>query len=74
MSARLSDHRLAAEQVLHVGSSMAADIVPARRLGMKVALFAGDKASLQATKDQLKQLATRPDVLLTSPEQIEEVV
>jgi FMN phosphatase YigB (HAD superfamily) len=74
MLARLNDQGLAAAEVLHVGSSMAADVIPARRFGMKVALFAGDKASLHATPGQLKQAATRPDVLLTSPEQIEEVI
>jgi FMN phosphatase YigB (HAD superfamily) len=71
---RFREQGVAASEVLHVGSSIAGDVVPARRLGMKVALFAGDKASLHATPDQLKQPATRPDVLLTSPEQIAEVV
>jgi FMN phosphatase YigB (HAD superfamily) len=71
---QLREQGLKPDEVLHVGSSIAGDVVPARRLGMKVALFAGDKASLQATPDQLKQSGTRPDVLLTSPEQIAEVV
>ena len=38
------------------------------------ALFAGDKASLQATPEQLKDAASRPDVLLTELSQIAEVV
>lgn len=71
---RFREEGVAPHEVLHVGSSLAGDLIPARRLGMKVALFAGDKASLQATPDQLKQPATRPDVLLTSPEQVVEVV
>jgi len=33
-------------EVLHVGSRLTQDIVPARRLGLKTALFAGDKVSL----------------------------
>jgi FMN phosphatase YigB (HAD superfamily) len=61
-------------QVLHVGSRIDKDIAPARRLGMRTALYAGDKESLQATPKQLKDLATRPDVLLTELEQIREVV
>jgi FMN phosphatase YigB (HAD superfamily) len=61
-------------QVLHVGSRVAHDVVPARRLGMRTALFAGDKAALQATPDQLKEPASRPDVLLTELIQIAEVV
>jgi FMN phosphatase YigB (HAD superfamily) len=62
------------DAVLHVGSRIAHDVVPARRLGMRTALFAGDKASLQATPEQLKDPASRPDVLLTELGQITEVV
>jgi putative hydrolase of the HAD superfamily len=60
--------------VLHIGSRAALDIAPARRLGMKTALFAGDKASLQASREQMKETATRPDVLLTELCQIADVV
>ena len=41
---------------------------------MLTALFAGDKTSLQATPEQLKEASSRPDVLLTELEQITEVV
>jgi FMN phosphatase YigB (HAD superfamily) len=61
-------------EVLHVGSRVALDVVPARRLGMRTALFAGDRASLQATAEQMKDPASRPDVLLTELCQIGEVV
>jgi FMN phosphatase YigB (HAD superfamily) len=61
-------------EVLHVGSRILTDLEPARRLGMKTALFAGDKASLQATAEQVKDPKTRPDVLLTELAQIAEVV
>jgi hypothetical protein len=81
-SERLFRHSLAAltekgvkpAEVLHVGSRVALDLAPARRLGMKTALFAGDRASLQATPEQLKESANRPDVLLTELSQISEVV
>ena len=66
--------RLPPEEVLHVGSRIAQDVIPARRLGMKTALFAGDRASLQATPEQLREAASRPDVLLTELSQIAEVV
>ena len=46
----------------------------ARRLGMRTALFAGDRTSLQATAEQLKEPANRPDVLLTELSQIADVV
>ena len=70
----LNEKGIGPAEVLHVGSRMTADLVPARRLGMRTALFAGDKASLQATPEQLKDPTVRPDVLLTEPAQIAEVV
>jgi FMN phosphatase YigB (HAD superfamily) len=65
---------IAAGEVLHVGSSLSRDIGPAKKLGMKTALFAGDKASLQAKNDQMQDPALRPDVLLTELPQIAEVI
>jgi FMN phosphatase YigB (HAD superfamily) len=62
------------EEVLHVGSNLTRDIGPAKKVGMKTALFAGDKASLQATSDQLNDDHFRPDVLLTELPQIAEVI
>jgi hypothetical protein len=61
-------------EVIHVGSRIGQDIAIARRHGMRTALFAGDKASLQATPKQLKDGASRPDVLLTELSQIADVV
>jgi FMN phosphatase YigB (HAD superfamily) len=70
----LAGRDITPDQVLHVGSRVALDLVPAKRLGMKTALFAGDRASLQATADQFKEPAGRPDVLLTKLSQIADVV
>jgi FMN phosphatase YigB (HAD superfamily) len=70
----LSARDITPDQVLHVGSRVALDLVPAKRLGMKTALFAGDRASLQATAEQFKEPASRPDVLLTKLSQIADVV
>ncbi len=64
----------APEEVLHVGSRVTQDVMPARRAGMRTALYAGDKTSLQATAEQLRDPAGRPDVLLTDLAQIAEVV
>lgn len=61
-------------QVLHVGSDIERDIVPARKLGMRTALYAGDRESLRVTADQLKEPATRPDVLLTKLKQLSEII
>lgn len=68
-----SQQGIAAHQVLHVGSRVAQDIAPAKKLGMRTALFAGDKESLQATAEQLKDPATRPDLLLTELSQLADV-
>lgn len=61
-------------QVLHIGARVAQDIAPAKRLGLRTALYAGDKEALQATPEQLKDPAQRPDVLLTDLAQIKDVV
>jgi hypothetical protein len=61
-------------ETLHVGSSLARDIAPAKKLGFRTALFAGDKASLAADPDRLKDPATRPDVMLTDLAQIADVL
>jgi hypothetical protein len=81
-SERLFRHALGAfkakgfepEQVLCVGSRVALDVMPAKRMGFKTALYAGDRASLAATPEQLKEPASRPDVLLTELAQIADVV
>ncbi len=61
-------------EILHVGSSVTRDISPAKKAGFRTALFAGDRNSLAATPEQLKDPATRPDVLLTELPQILEVL
>jgi FMN phosphatase YigB (HAD superfamily) len=61
------------KQVLHIGSRLAEDVVPARKLGMRTGLFAGDKESLGGTPKQLNEPASRPDILLTKLTQLVEV-
>jgi FMN phosphatase YigB (HAD superfamily) len=70
----LTEQGITPEQVLHIGNSVPRDMIPARRLGFRTALFAGDKGSLQATAEQLKDTAGRPDVLLTDLNQLAEVI
>ena len=65
---------ITAEQVLHIGTRMDQDVIPARKLGMRTGLFAGDKNSLVATAEQLKDRTCRPDVLLTELDQIGQIV
>lgn len=61
-------------EILHVGSSLHRDIAPAKKTGMRTALFAGDKNSLDAARDEVKAPDTRPDVLLTELPQIADVI
>lgn len=61
-------------QVLHVGSNLERDIGPAKKHGFRTALFAGDKNSLSATGEQLKDPALRPDALLTELPQVLELI
>jgi FMN phosphatase YigB (HAD superfamily) len=70
----LSQHGIAPHQVLHVGTRIVQDLAPAKKLGMRTALFAGDKESLQATPEQIKDPATRPDILLTELAQLADVI
>ncbi len=70
----LQEKGISPGETLHVGSRIQQDLMPAKRLGMHTALFAGDKTSLQATPEQLKETASRPDVLMTELSQIVEVV
>ena len=70
----LSARDIAPGEVLHVGSNIMRDIAPAKKAGMRTALFAGDKTSLQATPDQLKDAKLKPDVMLTELAQIVDVV
>jgi FMN phosphatase YigB (HAD superfamily) len=62
------------QQVLHIGTRMEQDVIPARKLGMRTGLFAGDKGSLVASVEQLKDKTCRPDVLLTELDQIGQIV
>jgi len=70
----MASRGIAPSEVLHVGSSISRDIVPAKKAGFRTALFAGDKVSLAATGEQLKDPAARPDLLLTELTQITELL
>jgi FMN phosphatase YigB (HAD superfamily) len=70
----LEKEGIEAIEVLHLGSSVTRDIAPAKKLGMRTGLFAGDRASLVATAEQLKSPQYRPDVLLTELSQVVEVI
>lgn len=66
--------RLEPEQVLYVSHRIQDDIAVANDFGFFTALYAGDKASCQATPAELKDPDTRPDRLITDLFQVIDIV
>ncbi|TVR32288.1 MAG: hypothetical protein EA390_05415 [Balneolaceae bacterium] len=62
------------EEVLYAGNDMLKDIYPASELGMKTALFAGDKRSLKWRRDDDRCKNLQPDIVFTEFKQLKEVV
>lgn len=60
------------QQVLYIGNDMLNDIQPAKALGMKAALFAGDQRSLRLRHNLT--MAKQPDAILTNLSQIPELI
>lgn len=60
-------------QVLFVGNDMLKDIRPAREVGWKTALFAGDRRSLRWRKDEIGDEVV-PDLVITELVQLESAV
>ena len=61
-------------QILHVGTRMQHDLSIAKSCGFRTVLYTGEKASLQATLDELKNPATRPDRLITDLTQLRDIL
>lgn len=61
-------------QLLYVGNDMLKDVYPANELGMKTALFAGDKRSLKWRKNDNRCRDLKPDLILTELPQILECI
>lgn len=58
------------DQVVMVGNDMIKDVAPARALGCRAVLFAGDQRSLRADPVRLRDPATRPDAIITELKQL----
>ncbi len=65
---------LSPEEILYVSNRLRDDLSIAKQFGFRTVLFAGDKNSLQASADDLKQPDLRPDRLLTKLTQIRHVL
>jgi len=64
-------HNMAPEQVLFVGNDMLKDVKPASELGMRTALFAGDRRSFKPRRDDPDCRDVTPDIVITSLRQLE---
>lgn len=68
------DDTLSPSNVLYVGNDMLKDVYPAHHLGMKTALFAGDKRSLKWRKDDDRCRDILPELVITTLSQLKECV
>jgi putative hydrolase of the HAD superfamily len=68
--AALFDMGIPAASVLYVGNDMRNDILPARSVGLKTALFAGDRRSLRLRQSDRRCLDVRPDMIITDLRQL----
>jgi putative hydrolase of the HAD superfamily len=64
-------HGLRPEAVLYIGNDMRNDIQPARALGCRTALFAGDARSLRLREDDPAMCGIAPDRVITTLGQID---
>lgn len=62
------------DQVLYVGNDMLNDVLPARQLGCRTALFAGDKRSLRPREDDDRCANLRPTAVITHLAQLADVL
>lgn len=61
----LAHRQIAPEQTMHVGNDMLHDIWPARQLGFRTVLFAGDQRSLRLRADDPRLDGFQPDAVIT---------
>lgn len=61
----LAKRGLAAREILYIGNDMLNDIQPARAVGFRTGLFAGDARSLRWREGDRRVSGVRPDVVLT---------
>lgn len=61
-------------QVLHVGHDLGTDLRLAREFGFCTALYVGDRSSCRVSAKQLNDPDLKPDRLLTSLDQVAEIV
>jgi len=73
-SDNLSAMGISPGQVLYVGNDMLNDILPAKNVGFNTGLFAGDERSCRPRKGDDRCVYIKPDLIITSLEQISDCV
>lgn len=71
---RFASKGIEPQEILYVGNRLQNDLAVARHLGIRTALYAGDKLSLKATSSEINNANLRPKRLLTDLKQISRIV
>ena len=71
---RFQELGIAPQEILHIGTRLKDDLLAAKQEGMRTALYAADKVSMQATKEEIRDSELRPDRLMTDLLQIREIL
>ena len=71
---RFRKYDIGPENVLYVSARLREDLAVAKTVGLRTALYAGDKVSLRAAGTDLKDPAVKPDRLMTELVQIREIL
>jgi putative hydrolase of the HAD superfamily len=71
---RRFDENLNPGNVLYIGNDMLKDIYPAKTVGMKTALFAGDERSLKWRKEDSRCNRILPDLIITDFSQLPDCI
>lgn len=67
---RLEKRDYEPRQVLYVGNDIRRDVAPARKLGMKTALYAGDRRSVRHDRGEPQREPFKADLILTALPQL----
>ncbi|WP_457574246.1 HAD family hydrolase [Desulfolithobacter sp.] len=70
LSRRLSRLGIGPAEVLYIGNDMLKDIWPARQVGWRTGLFAGDRRSLRLREDDPRVRGVEPDIVISELGQI----
>ena len=68
------NHGIAPEETVYVGNDMLNDVYCAQQAGCKTVLFAGDQRSLRLREKDERCLAIQPDAVVTSLNQLMEIL